>query len=99
MAGFVRASLEQHNDLSIDVIPDDCPVEHPHFVGTMRCYTIMFDGERRACTYWQACTHVANTTHRVDPSYLLKALEDRNVTRLRCGVVCARMRANRPPGC
>src|SRR5260221_3247530 len=70
MAGIIRAHIVSHHDQSIDVTPIDCPAADAHTNGTLRCTTIMFDGERRSCRYWQACTFPSNDTHRADPSKL-----------------------------
>jgi len=99
MAGIVRAHLVKHADGSHDVGPIDCPAADQHTSGPPRCYTIMFDGERRACTYWLACTLPSNDTHRMDPSRLADESFLRGVGSMRCGVICQRARANRPPGC
>jgi len=99
MAGQVNAHIAQHLDKSIDVTPDVCPVEDPHYEGERRCYTIMFDGEHRSCPYLVACTHVSNSSHRADVRSIVRALELRSATHMRIGVLCMRQRANRPPGC
>lgn len=98
MAGFIQASIDEHVDHSLDVVPDVCPVVDDH-QESLRCYSVGFDGERRACPFWIATTHVANSTRRVDATVLrdeMKALGGRT---LRCGVLCQRHKANRRPGC
>lgn len=99
MAGIVQAHIEEHADHSIDVRPIACPGADMHTQGVPRCYTVMFDGERRACVYWQATTMPGNDTHRQDPSMLARESFMRNVTQMRCAVLCQRARANRPIGC
>ncbi len=99
MAGFVVGTIARHLDTSLDVTPDVCPVEDPHAMGIPRCYTIMFDGEHRACPYLVACTHASNTSHRADVRSIAHALEVRSAQNMRIGVLCMRQRANRPVGC
>jgi hypothetical protein len=99
MAGIVRAYLTRHADKSFDVSPLDCPAADVHTSGTPRCYTIMFDGQRRACPFWTATAHPANETHRMDPTALCDEAYMRQASQMRCSVICQRARANRPPGC
>lgn len=99
MAGFVAAHIALHLDQSMDVTPDVCPVDDPHAAAVPRCYTIMFDGEHRACPYLVACTHASNTSHRADVRTVARALDLRSAQNMRIGVLCMRQRANRPVGC
>lgn len=114
MPGWVNATCTKHLDQSVDIHPEftpsnvtgddgehlqDCPIRGDHRLDTPRCYTIMFDGSRRACMYWTACTNSANTTERVDAGVLALKLTMHGGNIARCGVICSAARRNRPPGC
>jgi hypothetical protein len=99
MAGFIFSTIEEHDDRSYDVVPEHCPAALDDQYHRPRCYTITFDGSRRACPYWYATTYVANSTERSDPSVLADHMANLGATVKRCGVLCLRARSNHRPGC
>lgn len=114
MSGVVNGTLTRFNDGSIDVTPEytpsqvrgdegehiqACPIALAGSLATPRCYTIMFDGERRACTFWRACVKQSNSTQRVDVGSEAVNLIERASATMRIGILCDCARRNRPAGC
>lgn len=99
MAGMMKATIERHGDGSLDVMPEPCAIEDPHRADRPRCYTIMFDGERRACPLWIATTMPANDTHRIDPSSIGANMVARGTMYAPCGVLCQAARRRAGHGC
>jgi len=114
MPGWVNGTVTKHLDQSVDVHPEftpsqargdegeniqDCPIKDEHRISTPRCYTIMYDGARRACPYFIAVTSPVNISERVDAGVLALKLTMHGGNIARCGILCQAARRNRPPGC
>lgn len=99
MAGVIPASIDIMRDGSWDVTVDACPAAGDHLAPHQRCETMMFDGEVRRCPYLLATTDVSNSTHRRQAAFIVEDMKGRSSSRYRCGVLCLRSKANRPPGC
>lgn len=99
MAGVINGHVVLYNDGSIELLPEVCPCAGPHRLLSPRCYSIMFDGTRRACPYWHATTRLSNFTERIDASGLADELVANAGNLKRCSVICHAARRNRPPGC
>jgi len=99
MSGYVRAHLERHGGHSYDILPVVCPAESEHTAGQTRCLTRHADGWTRKCIYLIVPCENDNATERIDASMLAHRADVLNARQVRCGVLCQRQRANRPPGC
>jgi hypothetical protein len=114
MSGLVNASVTKFNDGSVDVTPEytpsqvtgdegeniqSCPIALAANLATPRCYTMMFDGTRRACPYWIACVAQNNCTDRIDVGVIALKMTMNATSTARVGVLCNCARRNRPAGC
>jgi hypothetical protein len=99
MAGYVKSEIRVYKDGTLSIHPDKCPVEDVHRLFEPMCYSTLPENESRSCMYWMASTSPGNTSERVHPTQLRVRAVALGSRSIHCGVICARQRANRPPGC
>jgi hypothetical protein len=99
MAGVIKGEVQVNPRGLISVVPTLCAVEG-HFQPTEpACYRTYPDGEWRQCPYLISTTAPSNFTDRQHPTALRTRAVGLGARSISCGIICARARANRPPGC
>lgn len=98
MSGVIQADLYVFPSGAADVSPAMCPIKGTHRPEMPICYSVMHDGVRRACPFWQATVRAVNVAERVDAGFEAKYLRDHARTAGRIGVICTVQRRNVRPG-
>jgi hypothetical protein len=98
MSGVVKGDLYIFPNHRVDVVPIMCPQRGIHRVDMPICYTVLHDGGRRACPFWQATVREANPCERIDASFEAGVMHAQAVSARRVAVLCTAMRKNVRPG-
>jgi hypothetical protein len=98
VSGVVQADIYRWATGQLEVMPLVCPGRGPYRTDLPHCYSILADGSRRACVFWQATARANNPCERADAAALgAEMLSEGNAAK-RCAVLCHRARRNVSPG-